>query len=87
MTASSLARVPAERPVDPLVIALLAAVKITCEKIGTRFMLAGATARDVQFPHLHGVKAPTATRDVDVAVCAVSWDFHQRLIDALAGDR
>jgi len=83
MTASSFAKVPAERPVDPLVVALLAAVKVTCAKTGTRFVLAGATARDIQFLHLHGVKAPTATRDVDVAVCAVSWEFHQRLIDAL----
>ncbi|MGF6851740.1 nucleotidyl transferase AbiEii/AbiGii toxin family protein [Paraburkholderia sp. CI3] len=80
MNASSISKVPADRPVHPLTIALLAAVKDACQKLGTRFVLAGATARDIQFLHLHGVKAPTATRDVDVAVCAVSWEFHQRLV-------
>lgn len=83
MNASLIVKVPAERPVAPLAIALLAAVKTACETLGTRFVLAGATARDIQFLHLHGVKAPTATRDVDVAVCAISWEFHQRLIDEL----
>ncbi|WP_233859490.1 nucleotidyl transferase AbiEii/AbiGii toxin family protein [Paraburkholderia sp. HD33-4] len=83
MNASSISSVPAERPVHPLAVALLAAVKTTCQRLGTQFVLAGATARDIQFLHLHGVKAPTATRDVDVAVCAVSWEFHERLIDEL----
>lgn len=83
MNASLIVKVPAERPVAPLAIALLAAVKTACETLGTRFVLAGATARDIQFLHLHGVKAPTATRDVDVEVCAISWEFHQRLIDEL----
>jgi predicted nucleotidyltransferase len=83
MTTSSIAKIPADRPVDPLSIPLLAAVKAACERLGTRFVLAGATARDIQFLHLHGVKAPTATRDVDVAVCAVSWEFHERLIGEL----
>lgn len=83
MNAISQAKVPAERPVHPFTIALLAAVKDACESLGTQFVLAGATARDIQFWHLHDVKAPTATRDVDVAVCAVSWEFHHRLIDTL----
>jgi predicted nucleotidyltransferase len=83
MNASSITRLPPERPVDPLAISLLAAIKAACERLDTRFVLAGATARDIQFMHLHGVRAPTATRDVDVAVCAVSWQFHQRMIDEL----
>jgi predicted nucleotidyltransferase len=33
--------------------------------------------------HLHGIKAPVATRDVDVAVCAISWTFHEALIERL----
>jgi len=83
MNASSMAKVPAERPMDPLTIALIATVKAACERLGARFALAGATARDILFLHLHGVKAPTATRDVDIAVCAVSWKFHQQIIDEL----
>lgn len=83
MSNSSITSIPAERPIPPLTIALLAAVKEACAQLETRFVLAGATARDIQFEHLHGVRAFTATRDVDVAVCAVSWDFHERLIEHL----
>jgi predicted nucleotidyltransferase len=75
--------VPAERPVEPLTIALLRDVKDACAQLGTQFVLAGATARDILMWHLHDVKAPVATRDVDVAVCAVSWEFHDTLIDLL----
>ena len=72
-----------ERPVEPLTIALLRDVKGACAQLGTRFVLAGATARDILLWHLHDIKAPVATRDVDVAVCAVSWEFHDMLIDLL----
>ena len=83
MSDTSIIKLPADRPVPPLTIALLAAVKEACEKLGARFVLAGATARDVQFEHRYGMRALSATKDVDVAVCAVSWAFHQQLIDAL----
>jgi predicted nucleotidyltransferase len=76
-------KVPAERPVEPLTIALLRDVKDACAQLGTQFVLAGATARDILMSHLHDIKAPVATRDVDVAVCAVSWEFHDMLIDLL----
>jgi len=76
-------KVPAERPVDPLTIALLRDVKDACAQLGTQFVLAGATARDILMWHLHDIKAPVATRDVDVAVCSVSWEFHDKLIDLL----
>lgn len=33
--------------------------------------------------HLHDIRAPVATRDVDVAVCAVSWESHDALIELL----
>ncbi|MBM5656569.1 hypothetical protein GSH05_34835, partial [Burkholderia pseudomallei] len=45
--------------------------------------LAGATARDILMWHLHDIRAPVATRDVDVAVCAVSWESHDALIELL----
>ncbi|MFT0172288.1 nucleotidyl transferase AbiEii/AbiGii toxin family protein [Paraburkholderia mimosarum] len=83
MTASLQAKVPAERPVHPLTIALLADVTHACETLGAQFVLAGASARDIQLWHIHGIKAPVATRDVDIAVCAVSWDVHHRLVETL----
>src|SRR5580698_8785059 len=79
--------VPAERPVEPLTIALLRDVRDACAQLGTQFVLAGATARDILTWHLHDIKAPVATRDVDVAVCAVSWAFHDMLIDRLLQTR
>ena len=83
MTASLQAKVPAERPVHPLTIELLADVARACETLGTQFVLTGASACDIQLWHLHGIKAPVTTRDVDVAVCALSWEFHHRLVDTL----
>jgi len=50
-------KVPAERPVEPLTIALLRDVKDACAQLGTQFVLAGATARDVLMWHLHDIKA------------------------------
>jgi predicted nucleotidyltransferase len=79
--------VPVERPVEPLTIALLRDVKDACAQLDTQFVLAGATARDILTWHLHGIKAPVATRDVDVAVCTVSWEFHDMLIDLLLQTR
>jgi len=76
-------KVPVERPVEPLTIALLRDVKDACTQLGTQFVLAGATARDILMWHLHDIKAPVATRDVDVAICAVNWAFHDRLIGLL----
>ena len=75
--------VPPERPLDRATIALLKDVQAACEHLGAEFVLAGATARDVQMWHIHGIRAPVATRDVDVAVCAVSWEFHDELIALL----
>lgn len=76
-------KVPADRPVEALTIALLRDVKDACASLGANFVLAGATARDILMWHLHDRKATVATRDVDVAVSAVSWEFHKTLIDLL----
>ncbi|SAL52735.1 hypothetical protein AWB74_02403 [Caballeronia arvi] len=80
-------KVPDERPVEALTIALLRDVKDACQALGTSFVLAGATARDILMWHLHDRKATVATRDVDIAVCAVSWEFHEALIDLLIQTR
>ncbi|WP_277189201.1 nucleotidyl transferase AbiEii/AbiGii toxin family protein [Caballeronia sp. BR00000012568055] len=76
-------KIPADRPVDPLTIALLRDVKDACASVGAGFVLAGATARDMLMWHLHGLKSSVATRDVDIAICAISWPFHDALIDTL----
>jgi hypothetical protein len=66
-------KIPVDRRVDPLTIALLRDVKDACASTGAGFVLAGATARDMLMWHLHGLKSSVATRDVDIAICAISW--------------
>ncbi|MDN7931532.1 nucleotidyl transferase AbiEii/AbiGii toxin family protein [Burkholderia metallica] len=75
--------VDARRPLAPAAIALLQSVCSTCARLDAAFVVAGATARDILMWHVHGIQPVRATRDVDIAVCAVSWPFHARLIDAL----
>lgn len=71
------------RPLEPAAVALLQAVGTACARLDAAFVVAGATARDILMWHVHGIRPVRATRDVDVAVCAVSWPFHERLVDAL----
>ncbi|RKR42835.1 nucleotidyl transferase AbiEii/AbiGii toxin family protein [Paraburkholderia sp. BL17N1] len=76
-------KVADERPVHPVTAALLARVQETADQLGTKFVVAGATARDLVLWHVHGVRAERATRDVDVAVCAISWEAYGALITGL----
>nr|WP_256976598.1 nucleotidyl transferase AbiEii/AbiGii toxin family protein [Burkholderia sp. AU31652] len=75
--------VDARRPLEPAAVALLQAVGSACARLDTAFVVAGATARDILMWHVHGIRPVRATRDVDVAVCAVSWPFHAQLVEAL----
>ena len=43
----------------------------------------GALARDLLLEYVHGIRAPQATRDVDVAVAVQDWARYEQLIDAL----
>ncbi|MDR8402191.1 nucleotidyl transferase AbiEii/AbiGii toxin family protein [Paraburkholderia sp. USG1] len=76
-------KVAAERPVHPVTAALLAHVQETANWLGAKFVVAGATARDLVLWHVHGIRAERATRDVDVAVCAISWNAYGALIAGL----
>lgn len=75
--------IDASRPLEPAAVALLQAVGAACAHLDAAFVVAGATARDILMWHVHGIRPVRATRDVDVAVCAVSWPFHAQLVDAL----
>ncbi|WP_175881482.1 nucleotidyl transferase AbiEii/AbiGii toxin family protein [Burkholderia sp. BCC0044] len=75
--------IDARRPLEPAAVALLQAVGAACARLDAAFVVAGATARDILMWHVHGIRPVRATRDVDVAVCAVNWPFHERLVDAL----
>jgi predicted nucleotidyltransferase len=80
---SSTLEVSPDRPVHPVTIALLRHVRDAAQQLGSEFAVAGATARDIVLWHVYGIRAERATRDVDVAVCAVSWDAHRELTSQL----
>jgi predicted nucleotidyltransferase len=80
---SSTVEVSPDRPVHPVTIALLRHVRDAAQQLGSEFAVAGATARDIVLWHVYGIRAERATRDVDVAVCAVSWDAHRELTSRL----
>jgi predicted nucleotidyltransferase len=43
------------------------------------FFIIGATARDLIFEHAYGIKAPRATKDIDLAVQVANWQDFERL--------
>lgn len=62
---------------------MLRHVRDAAQHLGTRFVVAGATARDMVLWHVHGIPAERATRDVEVAVYAVSWRVGAELVGLL----
>lgn len=72
-----------ERPLHGETHALLRHVRDVDPQQNTSFVVAGATARDLVMWHVYGTHAERATRDVGVAVCAVSWDAHDELVALL----
>jgi predicted nucleotidyltransferase len=77
--------VSADRTLHPVTLALLRHVQDAEKQFGSDFVVAGATSRDIVLWHVYGIPAERATRDVDVAVCAVSWDAHAELVKRLEG--
>jgi predicted nucleotidyltransferase len=47
------------------------------------FFIIGATARDLIFEHAYGIKAPRATKDIDLAVQVANWQEFEKLKDQL----
>jgi predicted nucleotidyltransferase len=75
--------ISAERPLRGETHTLLRHVRDAVLQLDTGFVVAGATARDLVLWHVYGIQAERATLDVDVAVCAISWDAHDELIALL----
>lgn len=53
------------------------------DKFGIPFLLIGATARDIIFEHLHGVKSPRITMDIDIAVEVAAWNSYDLIKNEL----
>ncbi len=71
--------VPPERPVDPLTVAVLAAVDRAATELGIDYFLLGAMARDIVLHHLFAIPPSDRTRDIDIAACVSDWAMFNRL--------
>lgn len=62
-----------DRPVNPVLLEILAAVDATTRQVGCDYLLVGATARDILMTHVFGIASRRATHDVDFAIALESW--------------
>lgn len=73
-------------PVDPLTCRVLRLIDQAIATIGSRYFVAGATARDLMLVNVFGLRPGRATRDIDFGIAVKSWNefqmLKQRLMDA-----
>ena len=63
-----------ERPVDPLTLSILELIDRFLRDAKVRYMLVGATARDLLLYHVFGHAVTRATYDLDFAILVDSWE-------------
>jgi predicted nucleotidyltransferase len=68
-----------ERPLDPGLMRVIAAVQAGAVAMGVELLLVGAAARDLLLVHVYGHRVRRATKDVDFAVAIASWDAYEQL--------
>lgn len=51
--------------------------------MGLPIFVVGATARDIVLEHIHGIRPPVATADVDFGVVVENWEQFERLREKL----
>jgi hypothetical protein len=72
-----------DKPVNPVLIGILAAVQAATQQIGCAYLLVGATARDLLMTHVFGIASRRATHDVDFAIALENWERFDALKAAL----
>ncbi|RJG16082.1 nucleotidyl transferase AbiEii/AbiGii toxin family protein [Massilia cavernae] len=75
--------VSADRPLNPVILAILRALHLATAQLGYSYFLVGATARDVMMTHVFGIQTRRATHDVDFAVALEDWHSFDVLKNAL----
>lgn len=73
----------ADRPIDPVILEILASVQVVARKLNYSYFLVGATARDMLMSHVFGIESRRATHDVDFAIALEDWDSFHLLRTAL----
>lgn len=72
-----------DKPVNPVLLEILATVHTITQELGCDYLLVGATARDMLMTHVFGLDTRRATHDVDFAIALENWDQFQALKTAL----
>ena len=65
---------------------LLIAVHEAMSRLGAKYLVVGAFARDVVLAYGHGIDTGAATLDIDFAVMLENWDRFQALRTHLLGE-
>lgn len=67
-------QVKPDRPLSPLLLALIRTLDGVAKGLSIPYFVIGATARDILMEHVHALETTRATRDIDFAVAVPSWD-------------
>jgi len=65
--------------ISPAIVSIYALIAEVAEQNNVPFFIIGASARDIIFEHVYGIKAPRATRDIDLAIHIATWDDFTQL--------
>lgn len=72
-----------DKPVNPVILEILATVGALADKLHYSYLLVGASARDILMSHVFGIDARRATHDVDFAIALRDWESFDLLKTAL----
>lgn len=67
------------RPLDPITLAILQAVKQATQQSGIATAVVGATARDILLTHVFDLPVQRATMDIDFAIALEDWHQFEQL--------
>lgn len=68
---------------DPFTLEVLSLVSKITASLQMDFFVIGATARDIIFNMVHGIKIYRATNDIDFSIRVKNWDDFSKLTSAL----
>ena len=69
--------------IDPFTLEVLTLVSKITDTLKMDFFVIGATARDIIFNLVHGIKIQRGTNDIDFSVRVINWEDYSKLTNAL----
>jgi predicted nucleotidyltransferase len=69
--------------IDSVVLGVYRTVSDAADRLGIRWVIIGATARDLIYENWFGISPRRRTSDIDLAIEVASWDDYARLRTAL----